>query len=247
MAMDIILSKHEIHVWHIDIHKMSYIADCILIKILSKDEYDRAISFKSMADKSTYLISHILLRMLISRYINVRPSEIAFINNKYGKPSIKNSNDLCFNLSHTYGKTVIAFSRCEVGIDIEYTKNFPDIEEMAEICFSKNERKLLENLDNGKKLKQFFTFWTRKEALLKAIGIGILDDLKEIDVSNLHQLVSVSDKICIKEWKIQHLNKLGSNYIGNLAYPSSDASTIKQFHDPSSLSGFLASYLSTFL
>ena len=46
---------------------------------------------------------------------------------------------------------------------------------------SNNENKVIHNSSPNEQMKIFIAYWTRKEAILKAIGCGIINDLKEID------------------------------------------------------------------
>jgi 4'-phosphopantetheinyl transferase len=151
--------------------------------ILSEEEKERAGKFVFEKDRITYVVSHGMLRNILSEKILIPPSEIIMINGKYGKPSV-NFPNCHFNLSHAADLFAISYSPYQpVGVDTEkYDRNI-NWETIAKSYFHKNEIEYINLSDSNTKSETFFTFWTRKEAILKAIGCGIVDNLKEIDTT----------------------------------------------------------------
>ncbi|MCK5664900.1 MAG: hypothetical protein KAI17_15520, partial [Thiotrichaceae bacterium] len=99
--------ENELHVWF-----------CCPDKITDKsvlDEYRSILSIEEIAkykrfhfekDRHSYLISHALVRKVLSSYCDVKPDEWGFTNNQHGKPDISpeiKCPALKFNLSHTDG------------------------------------------------------------------------------------------------------------------------------------------------
>jgi phosphopantetheinyl transferase len=77
-----------------------------------------------------------------------------------------------FNLSHAGGYAVAALARGrEIGVDLESTVRKADIERLAARLFSESEQALVRT--GGR--EAFFTLWSQKEALMKAIGCGWAD------------------------------------------------------------------------
>ncbi len=112
-----------------------------------------------------------------------------FKYNEYGKPYIANnlSEKLYFNTSHSEKTISVALSRSlELGIDIEYISQ-EEHKETYDIMFTKEEQDYL-----IKYPKEFYTFWTLKEAYLKAHGLGFSMDPLKIDFSSI--LSSLQEK-----------------------------------------------------
>ncbi len=85
------------------------------------------------------------------------------------KPYFKNHKALHFNISHTSTVWTIAFSKSQVGIDIEKMKirNFQKITERIG-----TDVEISNYLKCKDKTKDFYILWTLKEAISKCIGQG---------------------------------------------------------------------------
>lgn len=86
-----------------------------------------------------------------------------------------------FNISHS-GNLVICCGtdKGRVGIDVEQVRAI-DLDEFAD-CFTPNEWSIIRNAADAN--NSFYNFWTRKEAVLKAIGTGFHTPLSSVDVAN---------------------------------------------------------------
>lgn len=169
-----ILNHDEIHCWVIDLD--THVSKAFqYLDLLNDAEKRRADRFVFKEHKERYIVSHGILNTLLPRYLNTSKFDL-FIN-EYGKPFIKNSF-LHFNLSHSNRYACIAIANFEVGVDIEHMKE----EAVIESIFSKNERDLFEKIPGHLKLQAFYRAWVRKEAYLKALGIGLSGNIQEIEV-----------------------------------------------------------------
>jgi 4'-phosphopantetheinyl transferase len=116
------------------------------------------------------------LRMILSRYIGVRPTRLQFCYGPQGKPALAGSDGmggLRFNVSHSHGLALYAVTRSrEIGVDLEAIRLDLDVERIAERCFSSRERSVLAALPAHLRAQAFFACWTRKEAFVKAKGSG---------------------------------------------------------------------------
>ncbi|MGN0613359.1 MAG: 4'-phosphopantetheinyl transferase family protein [Porcipelethomonas sp.] len=92
----------------------------------------------------------------------------------YGKPYLKNSDNIFFNISHCTGLAAAVIENCEAGIDAENIRQWHP--RVAKRVFSERELTVLDSSDD--KDEMFFRIWTLKESFVKAIGIGISYPLK---------------------------------------------------------------------
>jgi 4'-phosphopantetheinyl transferase len=141
------------------------------------------------ADRETYLFCHTLLRLILSRKLNYDPLGISIIYDKNNKPRLE-GDSLFFNISHTREAFAFAISeRSEVGIDLEKVDKNIDFKSIIGSFFSSEERGfILESPFESR--NKFFLLWTRKEALLKAIGTGIISNPSHIEVFRQKNILS---------------------------------------------------------
>jgi 4'-phosphopantetheinyl transferase len=152
--------------------------------ILSADESQRAARFRFAEDRHRFIVSHIALRDVLSRYLHIRPEVINFTVGEYGKPAVVSKLKLDFNLSHSGDFALIGIAReRKAGVDVERFREELEIEKIANRFFSENEIAELISLPSDQQLMGFFNCWTRKEAYIKAHGLGLSLPLDSFDVS----------------------------------------------------------------
>lgn len=150
---------------------------------LSHDEIARANRFKFEKDRSRFVISRGILRMLLGAYLDMPPAALKFEYTSYGKPFLSDT-DLKFNVSHSEDMAAFAFVEgTEVGVDIEKIKEDSDLMELARNFFSAREIAVMEKTPTTELARTFFRCWTRKESFIKAEGSGLSFPLDRFAVS----------------------------------------------------------------
>ena len=178
--------------------------------ILSNQEMERASRFHFNIDRERFIGFRKLTKFILSKYLNVDANELNFHYEQNGKPYIARS-DLQFNWSHSGNDLLIACSYYPLGADIEFV-NHPR-EDIADVAFHKDEKYFLSKAK--KPILASYVLWTRKEALLKADGQGLLVDLPSVSTvgSNGELLNTVS--LSEKNWIITSLYI--NNYVVSIA------------------------------
>jgi len=176
------LLPHQVDVWRIMLD-MTPATVKWLGSHLSADESQRAARFRFHEDRKRFIISHGCLRDILSRYLNCPPGQLIFSTNDYGRPYLK-SYELEFNLSHSGDFALLAITRDrKVGVDLERFRPEMEFESIARRFFSPNEVSELLALPLEQREAAFFNCWTRKEAYIKAHGLGLSLPLDSFDVS----------------------------------------------------------------
>lgn len=140
---------------------------------LSEDEQMRAAQFHFPVHRRRYVAARCALRKVLAGYLNTTPEKIAFQYNRFGKPFLVNKA-MQFNVSHAGDVAVMAFaSTCRVGVDVERVRADILKENIAEHFFATGEVDALHALPVEQRSEAFFHCWTRKEAFIKAIGMGL--------------------------------------------------------------------------
>jgi 4'-phosphopantetheinyl transferase len=153
------------------------------------------------------------------------PAQLRIHMAQQGKPYLADYPEVAFNLSHTADKMAVAMAyNCDLGIDIEQCKARTNLAALVEKCFGEEEIGHWENLPDSLKMEEFYRFWTRKEAFVKATGIGIALGLKQcvINPGNPACLLRIPQAVGYpSEWQILDL-PLGRPIYGAVAIKSPD-------------------------
>lgn len=160
---------------------------------LSIEEKIKAKQYYASSLTDRYVMSHGILRYILSFYTKQLPQDIEFIHNDYGKPFLKNHN-IYFNMSHSHDMVsyIISFNYI-VGIDIELHNSVIEIDELSDLVFTPKEQAFIKALDPEAKLSLFYNLWTIKESLVKARGQGLSYPINTIEVMEL----SPGEKVCL--------------------------------------------------
>lgn len=178
------LPDGEVHLWRIDLAAVA--SQSRWQEILSEDERRRAARFHFARDRDRYSATRALLRMILAGYLSADPSSLQFTYSEKEKPSLASpdSTAIEFNVSHSGSSALLAFARGRlVGVDVEQIRTDFDHEKIATRFFSESEREELSALPPSERATAFFRCWTRKEAYIKAVGIGLSLPLHDFDVS----------------------------------------------------------------
>ncbi|MGH8335418.1 MAG: 4'-phosphopantetheinyl transferase family protein [Gammaproteobacteria bacterium] len=144
-----------------------------LEKPLNAQEIHRADRFLSGGQRARFVIARGMMRRILGHLASCGPDEIAFEYGPAGKPFV--SGGPRFNLSHSGDMAMLAVSaNREVGVDIERIRNVE--RDLAARFFSSEEVRYLDALPADGWLGGFFRIWTRKEAVVKALGCGLSVD-----------------------------------------------------------------------
>lgn len=223
------LKASDVHIWHATLEQPGEAVHA-LRTILAEDELKRAERFHFDLHRGHFVAGRGILRHLLSLYTGIEPGQLQLEYTRNGKPFLPGMEDesgIRFNLSHSGGIAVYAFTRGrEVGVDIEHQQPIDDMDRIAERNFSAKEYATLATLPEAKRLEAFYLCWTRKEAFIKAIGEGISFPLQQFDVTLVPgepaRLLSVdgsSEKA--KRWSMHNLT-IAEGYAAALVIEGSD-------------------------
>ncbi|HUF19915.1 MAG TPA: 4'-phosphopantetheinyl transferase superfamily protein [Burkholderiales bacterium] len=173
-----------------------------LARWLSAGEQQRADRYVLERDRRRFIVARARLRQLLAARLSTRPQLVELVYGEHGKPALapqSGDTDWRFSVSHSDELAVFAFAReQEVGIDIEAIREIPDADAIVFGFFSPRERQAYLALGPEQKTLGFFNCWTRKEALLKALGRGLSAALDDFDVSlapdEPAQILSLDDR-----------------------------------------------------
>jgi 4'-phosphopantetheinyl transferase len=180
------LPERELHIWRADLNLAPETLKRLALT-LDNDEKARAARFHFARDRDHFTACRGILRELLGEYLGSSPASIEFSYGAYGKPAHRPGDSrppIRFNVSHSSGRAVLAFARnCEIGIDLEPISPEFAGEEIAKRYFSAREVAELIALPVEMRPEGFSLCWTRKEAYVKARGLGLQIPLDSFSVS----------------------------------------------------------------
>jgi 4'-phosphopantetheinyl transferase len=154
-----------------------------LYSLLNKEEQQRAARYHFERDQKRFIAARGLLRYILSTYLNKAAADILFQYGPQGKPYVADTA-LQFNVSHSDDRIVIGIGNHHpLGVDVEHMTRIVEMADIATRFFTTNEAQQINALSGDAQRRAFFNVWTRKEALLKAIGSGLSLSLQACEVS----------------------------------------------------------------
>lgn len=127
--------------------------------------------FVFQRDKEIAVFAECFARYCISKKFGLSFETVSFSRDCCGKPYLTNTSDSFFNVSHSGDYIVCGLSNKPIGVDVEKIGKAPL--EVAEYCFSMDEKKVLQEKKGKEADRHFYALWTLKEAYLKMIGTGL--------------------------------------------------------------------------
>lgn len=168
-------------VWQLSLDLEAPVADEDY-RLLSQAEWQRACRLRHHADVVRAVVTRAALRRLLSAHTGIAPEKLVFSENAYGKPLLKSAHGLAFNVSHAGGYALIALAACgQVGVDIERCRPEAELASLSGLVLSPSER--LGHARDGFAMP-FMERWVVKEAVLKALGLGIADHLQALSITS---------------------------------------------------------------
>ena len=168
------------------------------------------------ADGTVFLIRRQLVRAIAQAVSGLAPEALGIATGLHGAPRFENVPDLHISFSARKGHSLIGIANMPIGVDLE--------QEISSETFPWNvmrpeEASALRALSEARQADAFLSFWTRKEAVLKALGSGfsippehlyLMDD-RQFSVQAPETSVTQAGTVRLREarWQDQAMRKYG--------------------------------------
>ena len=223
---DLSLQPRQVDIWriHLDLGLDSVKP---FESTLSADETRRAASFHFDKDRNRYVLAHYGMRHVLGRYLKTEPAHLEFSIDPNGKPAL-HGRKLEFNLSHSGSFALVAVTAHRpIGVDVERMREAISSHSIARQYFSPVEVAELETVPSEQRELAFFTCWTRKEAFIKAQGLGLSLPLDSFDVSLTPNKPAILREVRpqpqeAERWILRSLD-VAPRYAGAVAVQNADA------------------------
>ncbi|MBM3522729.1 MAG: 4'-phosphopantetheinyl transferase superfamily protein [Alphaproteobacteria bacterium] len=181
-------TPNEASVWVVDLSDVAWQAGAP-IDILDADECARAERFRFDLHRDRFVRRRAAFRAILGAATGRDPAQLSYVVGPHGKPALRDSRHadgraLSFNASHSDELAVLAVSfGAPIGIDIERVRGEIVEPSLIERVLTPTERDAVETGAPAARAAAFFTAWARKEAIVKAIGVGLSREVDRIDVA----------------------------------------------------------------
>jgi 4'-phosphopantetheinyl transferase len=153
------------------------------VDVLDAAERRRASAFVFERHRRRYLAAHTFLRSVLGAALDVAPAALRFAATENGKPYLPEHPGFAFNMSHADSIAYVAMASAgSIGVDVEVHHPLEDLLGVARSVFSPLELEQLEREAGNAQIAAFLRCWTRKEAYVKALGVGLGAQLTDITV-----------------------------------------------------------------
>ena len=222
------LADNTVHVWQGPLDRDE---DQLrqLTSTLSPEELARAERFHFRIDRRRWVVGRGLLRRLLGAYLGARPADVRLCYNSHGKPALTGESDrggVKFNVSHSGELMLLAVAQGRnVGVDVERVRPVPDARDLAARYFAPSEAAVLDRLPAPVRERAFFQCWTRKEAYVKAHGLGMTLPLDQfavtLGIGESARLINTDhDPAQLGRWTLRDVSPRG-DYVAALAVEGS--------------------------
>lgn len=199
------LGEQAVHVWRVDLDAPGN-GPGSLCAVLSPDEAERARRCRLPRQRDRFVSARGALRQILSHYTGERPERLVIGRSGRGRPYLvpDPGRGLDFNLSHSGGIALVAVAcGSRVGVDIEEIDPAVGHRAMARRFLTPGEAEAVHGLPDADGRRMFFTRWTWREALAKAVDRPIprtLDGLRHWKVWDLTVRSDVCAALVTAPW-----------------------------------------------
>ena len=160
--------------------------EAVALEWLDNSERARRRRFRHAGARRRFVLCRAALRAMLRERLGCGNDQLSFDSSQRGKPFALVDGVLApvsFSVSHSGRHGLIAVAPTgRVGIDVEDRAARADMDAVAAMTFAPVERAELAAASGGRRTDLFFTVWTTKEAIVKALGVGLSRDLRRLEI-----------------------------------------------------------------
>jgi 4'-phosphopantetheinyl transferase len=149
-------------------------------ELLDEVERERRSAYRRAEDQARFTVATAVLKLAAARRCGLPPDRVSVDRTcedcgaPHGRPRLPGTG-LAASISHSGDRVAVALTESvPVGVDVEQLKPI-SVEDLA--------RHVLAADETAAALPDFFCYWTRKEAVVKATGDGLRMPLSKVVVS----------------------------------------------------------------
>lgn len=179
------LDPDEVHLWWGSVNAVESLDAARAW--LSDEERRRGERFRRERDARAFLFRRAFRRWILARYVGAAPGELAFESGPNGKPFLVGAGAPDFSTSRSGDLVLVGVTRGRaLGLDVEQPDprllRAEELSRLAARVLGTGERQAFARLAPRERGPAFLRAWTRKEAWLKASGVGLAREPDTLDL-----------------------------------------------------------------
>jgi 4'-phosphopantetheinyl transferase len=178
------------------------------LSALSEQERRALPALRSETARRERIAGRAVVRRRLAAWHGIAAHDVPLTISPHGRPLSPLGPP--FSIAHGGGLVAVAFAPCEVGIDLEPLTRLDDVDQLVRAYASGAEARAITALPRPEREHAFLTMWVRKESVLKATGLGLAFDPRELDVGGESVVFGA------RRWRLRAL-ALGAGHVGALA------------------------------
>lgn len=180
--VDIPIFRKEAHVFVVPLKESKSIQNQ-LESTLTPDELARADRFLMPYLRERYVVCRGRLREILGHAVNRKPGDIRFTYQQWGKPVLQDAvlPTIHFNVSHSGDWALVCIATSPVGVDLEIAQPKFQYKSIESQVVSHAEQRHWSSIPAAERNSEMMRLWVCKEALLKAMGLGIAEGLQQVN------------------------------------------------------------------
>ena len=189
-------------------------------ELLDAGERGRALRFRHAHNHNTYVLAHAGWRAALGMTLGMDAADVPLSSTANGQPQLPDTV-YATSLSHSDSHVAMAIAKAKtVGVDIERYPPRHALHGLVDVLCAPAEAAALLALPAAAQTLALLQLWTRKEALLKAFGVGLREAPAAV-VADLDRVVEPPASAAGVSACCVHQLELPSHLAGALAAPTS--------------------------
>ncbi len=135
------------------------------LPLLPPSERERAARYRFAEDQWRFVIGRLMIRGVMAQYADCSPCDLPLATNRYDRPLVMNLAQPQFSLAHSGRVVALLVGQGACGVDVECIR--------ARRMSASLYRRIVGRDDEPRDIDLFYRYWTRKEAVMKAHGLGL--------------------------------------------------------------------------
>lgn len=174
-----------------------------LAALLGPQERRRMKRYAREADRIRYANAHGMVRTVLAAAAGTEPCALD-IRYDSGKPWLAFPPAIHFSIGYSRDRVALLLARKPCGVDVEYVDlGSPEDLGPAALFHPREQARIFES-PSADRSRRFYAIWTRKEAVVKARGVGVGLDFSSFSVETDGAPVLFEKGMCrpISSWAI---------------------------------------------